>query len=200
MCIRDREYIPGKQNTVADALSRVNLENGTFEIEREDVGRIYHVIIAREELVEVLNKIWEEQSRDQRLSTIRERLINNDAIIVQYYQNYNSLIFIKSTVVKNKWKLYIPKSTESLIINNYNQMYVHMGPIKVVKALEEHVYIKGLNKKVRELIKRCGICQKVKVNNERKEGALITITSERKLEKTFLDICGPFPHLSLIHI
>ena len=47
-----------------------------------------------------------------------------------------------------------------------------------MKALEEHVYIKGLNKKVRELIKRCGICQRVKVNNERKEGALINITSD----------------------
>ena len=45
------EYVPGKQNTVADALSRVNLESGTFEIEREDVGRVYHVVTAREELV-----------------------------------------------------------------------------------------------------------------------------------------------------
>ena len=29
------EYVPGKQNTVADALSRVNLDKGTFEVDRE---------------------------------------------------------------------------------------------------------------------------------------------------------------------
>ena len=30
-------------------------------------------------------------------------------------------------------------------------------------------------------------------NNEKKEGTMIPITSTTKLEKVFLDICGPFP-------
>ena len=68
-----------------------------------------------------------------------------------------------------------------------------MGPLKVVKALSEHVYIKGINKKVRQTVRKCKICQMVKANNERKEGAMITITSNHNLEKIFLDICGPFP-------
>ena len=33
----------------------------------------------------------------------------------------------------------------------------------------------------------------VKTNNERKDGMMIPITSNNKLEKVFLDICGPFP-------
>ena len=33
----------------------------------------------------------------------------------------------------------------------------------------------------------------VKTNNERKDGMMIPITSHTKLEKVFLDICGPFP-------
>ena len=68
-----------------------------------------------------------------------------------------------------------------------------MGPLKVIKALTEHVYIKGINKKVRQTVRNCKICQMVKVNNERKEGAMITITSNRNLQKLFIDICGPFP-------
>ena len=76
---------------------------------------------------------------------------------------------------------------------DYHNRYGHMGPQKVIKALEEHIYIKGINKKVRQMVRKCSICQMVKVNNERKEGAMITITSDRKLEKIFLDICGPFP-------
>ena len=51
--------------------------------------------------------------------------------------------------------------------------------------------------------------QKVKCDNERKEGVMIPISSTEKLEKVFLDIRGPFPRsggrhrykfLSLIHI
>ena len=43
-----------------------------------------------------------------------------------------------------------------------------MGPLKVVKALSEHVYIKGINKQVRQTVRKCTICQMVKTNNERK--------------------------------
>lgn len=91
------------------------------------------------------------------------------------------------------WKLHIPKASEEELIQNYHGLYGHMGVEKVVKALTEHVFIKSVNRKVRQMVKRCKTCQMVKVNNERPEGAIITITSSRPLEKTFLDICGPFP-------
>ena len=68
-----------------------------------------------------------------------------------------------------------------------------MGALKVVKALQEHVYIRDANRKVRNQIKRCHICQLVKVNNHRKEGTMMPITSSNRLEKVFVDICGPFP-------
>ena len=68
-----------------------------------------------------------------------------------------------------------------------------MGALKVVKALQEHVYMKDANRKVRKYIKQCHICQLVKVNNNRKEGTMIPITTSCKLEKVFVDICGPFP-------
>ena len=32
------EYVPGKQNVVADGLSRINLEKGTYETEQEDIA------------------------------------------------------------------------------------------------------------------------------------------------------------------
>ena len=68
-----------------------------------------------------------------------------------------------------------------------------MGAMKIVKALEEQVYIKNITRKVQKSIQACHICQMVKHNNEKKEGVMIPITSKYKLEKVFLDICGPFP-------
>ena len=47
---------------------------------------------------------------------------------------------------------------------DYHVRYGHMGALKVVKALQEHVYIKDANRKVRNHIKHCHICQLVKVN------------------------------------
>ena len=68
-----------------------------------------------------------------------------------------------------------------------------MGAIKVIKALEENVYFKDTNRRVRKYIRHCHLCQLVKCNNERKEGLMIPITSSKKLEKVFVDICGPLP-------
>ena len=62
-----------------------------------------------------------------------------------------------------------------------------------IKALEEHLYIKDINRRVRNYIRNCHICQLVKCNNEKKEGIMISITSSNKLEKVLVDICGPFP-------
>ena len=68
-----------------------------------------------------------------------------------------------------------------------------MGAVKVVKALQEHVYFKDMNRRVRKYIQNCHLCQLVKCSNEKREGVMIPITSTEKLEKVFLDICGPFP-------
>ena len=76
---------------------------------------------------------------------------------------------------------------------DYHIRYGHMGALKVIKALEEHVYFKDINRRVRNYIKNCHICQLVKCNNDRKEGLMIPITSSNKLEKVFVDICGTFP-------
>ena len=77
--------------------------------------------------------------------------------------------------------------------------YGHMGAMKVIKAIEENCHIKSINRKTRNYLKTCLICQLVKTNNERKEGMMIPITSQAKLEKVFLDICGPFPRSGRRH-
>ena len=43
MCIRDR-YIPGRKNTAADVLSRINIQQQTFEGEKEQLVKVYNII------------------------------------------------------------------------------------------------------------------------------------------------------------
>ena len=59
------EYIPGKQNMVADGLSRVNIEKGTYEIDQEDIGKVYHIIQTREDLERILNQVKNNKYRSQ---------------------------------------------------------------------------------------------------------------------------------------
>ena len=51
------EYVPGKSNIAADVLSRVNIQDQTFEGEKETVAKIYRIIKDTTELAEIYNKI-----------------------------------------------------------------------------------------------------------------------------------------------
>ena len=37
------EYIPGRKNVVADVLSSINMEKNTFEAEKEEIAKVYHL-------------------------------------------------------------------------------------------------------------------------------------------------------------
>ena len=110
------------------------------------------------------------------------------------YCIHNYVLFVKNHVSQGNWKLVVPATIEDKIIRDYHIRYGHMGALKIVKALEERVFIKSINRKVLRNIRTCSICQMVKCNNEKKDGIMIPIMSNSKLEKVFLDICGPFPH------
>ena len=60
MCISDR-YIPGKQNIAADVLSRINLQNQTFDGEKEQIAKVYHIIKSRKDLRNILKDVKAQQ-------------------------------------------------------------------------------------------------------------------------------------------
>ena len=60
--------------------------------------------------------------------------------LLTYYQVVNEITFTKPDTRDNRWKLYIPKGIETQIITIYHQLYGHMGPTKVIKALEAVSY------------------------------------------------------------
>lgn len=86
----------------------------------------------------------------------------------------------------------IPKTLAVAVIEDYHKQYGHMGPVKVIKAVSEHFYIKSVNKMARLIIRTCAVCQMVKVNNSKKDWKLIPIITYNKLEKIFIDMYGPF--------
>ena len=67
------EYILGKRNVVADVLSRINLEDQTFEGEKESLVKIYNLIKTRSDLEALLVNIRIHQQSDPKLKNIINR-------------------------------------------------------------------------------------------------------------------------------
>ena len=147
------EYVPGKCNIAADVLSRVNIQDQTFEGERETVAKVYHILKDRTELADIINKIKLQQKSDEKLRNICKRLTEQDDRITPYYCMYKDILFIKDRNQCNQWKLVIPKTIEKEITMDYHIRYGHMGAIKVIKTLEENAYFKDINRRVRSYIR-----------------------------------------------
>ena len=80
------EYIPGKKNVVADVLSCVNVEEQTFEGEKESVLKIYHLLRTRADLTTLLTNMSTHQQADPKLRNLKTRLEEGDETVAQYYQ------------------------------------------------------------------------------------------------------------------
>jgi transposase InsO family protein len=187
------EFIPGKCNIVADTLSRVSPEGYDDDCKRDQVYKVLVNLKEGDELKEIVEEIRQQQLIDEKLIIIKDKLAIEDECVSEWYSMSEGLLFRRLEGLGRKWKLIVPDSVSTKIILDYHERYGHMGRNKVTKALLEHLYIKGINKKVAKAIENCDICQKVKINNIKRDGEIQSILAKKPLERVFVDICGPFP-------
>lgn len=186
-------YVPGKENKIADTLSRVNCDTGEYEDEQADLFKIYTALRVKEDLEKILRNIQIEQQQDEKIQQQKTRVEAADPIIVEFYTIHEGLLFYRRTLNDSQWKLVVPEKLINKVILDYHERYGHFGGCKTYKALTEHLYIKGACRRVAHVISSCDVCQKVKVANVRREGELHAVLASKKLERIFLDICGAFP-------
>ena len=88
------------------------------------------------------------QQADPKLRNLKTRLEEGDETVAQYYQLNKQILFVKTSLKEETWKVVVPTQIEKELIVNYHIRYGHMGALKVIKALEESCQIKNINRKV----------------------------------------------------
>ena len=102
---------------------------------------VYHILKNTSELTNILSDINTHQNQDPKISLIIQRLANDDEKITPFYCTHNRLLFTKTNKDGEQWKVVIPKTMEKELTIDYHVRYGHMGAVKVVKALQEHVHL-----------------------------------------------------------
>ena len=85
------------------------------------------------------------QQADPKLRNLKLRLEEGDGTVAQYYQMNKQILFIKTSLKEEIWKVVVPTQIERELVVNYHTRYGHMGALKVIKALEESCHIKNLS-------------------------------------------------------
>ena len=172
-------YIKGPDNTIADALSRLPIEEekGTLSTTVETVQSS----VNNSEETLVVNK----QSNGSECNAIEDLFINYPADLpnfpiafpqlmkaqqedesIQSTKHYQTKRFyeydLKVYTLKGRTKIVLPNSLVPATIKWYHHTMGHAGSERLLRSISQFLYSPGLKDKVNAFVKTCDACQRYK--------------------------------------
>eukprot|EP00253_Pinus_taeda_P033032 PITA_33032 len=152
----DIRHLKGKENRVADALSR-------------KVQCLYEVTFSRWEnsLLEMMKTAASQDAEYQQMK--RHMSLSSEGSLQDYEVNRDGMLVYKK-------RLFVPNdnSLKNLILNEFHTSHYtgHPGYQKMLTALRKEYYSPGTKKHVAEYLARCLECQQIKTEHQHPAGLL----------------------------
>lgn len=205
------EHVSGKNNQLADALSRHPVTRNFHDLEEdkmyppyleENVSDERHLLnIQVLNLEEKVNKQQQQDTESQKLidyyqetlDTEKKMLEVRQKRFLEMYQVLDGYLFFKHKDKKD-WKIYVPNNSVEMIIDHYhsNSLYCHPGVDATCTLITQYFDWPKLRKDVTTYIKSCEVCIRVKVAGRIKTAPLQPRIEEEKLRVWSIDIIGPY--------
>lgn len=191
------EYVKGKDNVVADVLSR-HIKGVTDILTSRNQGPQMNLFrTACSGLIrEQFRSLDKHQINDESLKEIIGKLRNpnvTDGDIERqgYVLNDDILYYIKP---KTKTRvLVIPEAMQRELITNVHEEVGHFGRFKVLALMRDRYYFAGMSRKITKVLRECEVCQKSKHEKARHSGPSKPVKAEEVGELVFADLYGPLP-------
>jgi hypothetical protein len=163
------KYSKGKENVVADALSRVQA------VVQLPVGRV-DLRRCQEEEPDLFNLIAILRKHPHQRSETEKKLIKGLNL-------YNGLLCCGEQIV-------LPTAFRHQEMQRLHEKS-HFGPRKICDTLRETFWWKGMTKDVEEYCKSCLKCQRYNPSHDKKHGFLRHVSAEEVLDVLGMDFVGP---------
>lgn len=191
------EYIPGKDNTAADILSRYSNDAKLVQEDRKPMPEIAVFLTENEKrLKKYLHSIAEHQKRDKELCVIIKKLLERpeDKVFVRRgigtYELNNGILYVTANGIR---KLVAPDEIVDELIWQYHKELGHSGSYKIIRILNDKYFWFALKKRTKALLRTCHECQLAKVNNCNTVGPCTPVIAQAIGEKVMADLYGPLP-------
>jgi len=175
------EHIKGKQNTVADALSRNPSYEGetpprTAQVLCEEDGKL---LMNKNIQLKTVQVEWNNPDFQRKLleETKKEERDPSTPIEEDGYRRFKGLILV-------------PRNMEQQVISRFHEEMSagHQGESRTMEKIQREFYFPGMTRKVRNFIKRCDNCQKNKNTHQKPTG---------KMQKWNLEPTRPWQHITM---
>lgn len=183
------KQIQGKNNIGADTLTRYPQSSEDHENQGTIIciNRILNNHY-RKALLQQFKCIQVIQDQDPEFTIIRDRIKTQTTN--RYKINQGLLFFIDKN---KKEKLMIPKAMVKNLVTETHELFGHFGTAKVHDMLKKEYQIHKMYHTIKQIVKRCDICQKSKIPNKISRGPLLPNIPDGPRERISLDLMGPLP-------
>ncbi|MEL7328148.1 MAG: RNase H-like domain-containing protein [Pseudomonadota bacterium] len=148
------QYIPGKSNVKADALSRNNAAN-QCQPDCDFDDKIYATFSDNDNFLEQLRT---EQSRDPIIANAKRCILNGQQISKGRLKRVQNQLRIENDLLTKSSRPIIPSSLRKLIVSQYHNV-AHFGSAKIYALLKERFFWPNMFNYVRTFTSLCESCQ-----------------------------------------
>ena len=181
------EYVKGESNVVADALSRLDLE----DLSPTKTADPIHQLMAVDDVTYddmfplTFAAILKEQQKD---NFLKNKVTNDDNYsVTPFYGGGKS-----RRLITFKGKICIPAALQKSMVQWYHEQLCHPGETRTEQTIRQHYHWINLRKTVHEVCSKCPTCQRTK-KSTKKYGLLPKKLAEgNPWEKLCVDLIGPY--------
>ena len=184
------EFCPGKENMVADALSRQTCPG--MELTESKQAQIVLYPLARRVSVrliraikEMKDKQWEDLMLREVIKNLREGEGNDPR-----HKLVEGILHRKGG---NGWRVVLPLSMIKDLVRECHEVYNHIGSRKCLRMICEDFYHPGFHRKIKSLLRTCDKCQRNKPATQSSLGVYQPILTSKPLDAAFVHFYGPLP-------
>ena len=185
------EYTPGKQNVIADTLSRPPFEGEedikacsvAIDLPRIGASDFRIAQMADPDLNKIITSFEKDDENVLRLTEKGFMMI--DGVLYRYCAEED----------EETGQMVIPKEMrKQLLFNFHNDPTAgHMGIEKTISRITPYYYWSGMRSEIIKYVKSCIECQKYKPSNLKPMGLIQTLSSNQRFEVLAVDLFGPLP-------
>ena len=181
------EYITGKSNVVPDILSRYPSNGYKVQEDKNKLPEILYIGKENKSLMQKLKELPQLQKDDKEIQSILkgENLRYQKRIVIE-----NNIVYYKT---EERLVVYLPAIIKEDIVNQIHIEMGHQGAYKIIKYIRDRMFFQHLTRDVKNIIKKCHICQLSKSNNIKYVGPCQSIITNNVGEMVMADLYGPLP-------